>query len=158
MVLTDAQVDLPATVPRGEPTRDLIFRALELLVHDSLPGDQYFFSFSGHGKQVPDTNGDEVDFLDEALLPSDYQESRQNFVLDDELKKIVTSICKGSQLTALTDSCYSGRLPLFIYIYSFLLFLLHLSLIFLNFLCLMTDIMLLFLRRRRPPGNIFQYL
>ncbi|MEZ6091895.1 MAG: caspase family protein [Pirellulaceae bacterium] len=38
----------------------------------SRPGDTVFIYFSGHGGQIPDDSGDEVDKKDEILIPYDY--------------------------------------------------------------------------------------
>ena len=43
------------------------------LVSGARPGDSLFFSFSGHGGQVRDVDGDEADGLDETILPEDYK-------------------------------------------------------------------------------------
>lgn len=45
------------------------------------PGDSLFFSFSGHGGQQRDVDGDEVDGMDETILPVDYKTAGIFFLL-----------------------------------------------------------------------------
>ena len=82
-------------------------------------GDQVVFHFSGHGQQVWDDSGDEIDQLDEALVPYDspkqYKASTnegQYLLRDDELSILLNKIrnklgAKGS-LLVLMDACHSG--------------------------------------------------
>lgn len=82
------------------------------------PGDVLVVHFSGHGQQVFDDNGDEVDNLDEALVPIDalatYSENYkgENHLRDDELGNIIKDLRnrlgKKGQLLFLLDSCHSG--------------------------------------------------
>ncbi|PAV24204.1 peptidase [Pyrrhoderma noxium] len=71
------------TRPENQPTLENIKFQINELVKDALPGDHLFFYYSGHGGQVPDTNGDEDDGMDE----------------------VIVSRC---HLTALMDCCSSG--------------------------------------------------
>lgn len=73
---------------------------------DSRPGDSLWFSFSGHGSQIKDYNGDEADGMDETILPVDYKTA--GHIVDDDLYAIVRRITRGARLTVLLDACHSG--------------------------------------------------
>ncbi|KAG1841180.1 caspase domain-containing protein [Suillus tomentosus] len=60
---------------RPPPTRQNISLEMHRLASYSMAGDSMFFYFSGHGGQVRDLDGDEVDGYDEFICPVDYQES-----------------------------------------------------------------------------------
>lgn len=70
----------------------------------ALPSDGIFFlTYSGHGGQVPDRNGDEPDdMMDETWCLHDGQ------LIDDELYVLWSSFAKGARLVVLSDSCHSG--------------------------------------------------
>lgn len=105
-----------ASDPRLFPTRKNIIRAMEWLVRDAQPNDSLFLHYSGHGAQVPDKDGDEVDGYDEVIFPVDYKSS--GYILDDELNKIiVTNLPEGCRLTAVFDSCHSGSILDLPYLY-----------------------------------------
>ena len=85
-------------------------------VHD---GDVVYFQFSGHGQQVADDNGDELDGYDEAIVPYDsplrYQEGvyqGENLLRDDELNNLFTDLRRrlgpGGNLMVVIDACHSG--------------------------------------------------
>ncbi|KAG6328631.1 hypothetical protein ID866_10458 [Astraeus odoratus] len=63
------------------PTRRNILDAMRWLVRDAQPHDSLFFHYSGHGGQIPDTNGDETDGLDEVIYPVDYKQA--GIIVDD---------------------------------------------------------------------------
>ena len=66
-------------------------------------GDILFLSYSGHGGQVPDRDGDdEVDGLDETWCLYDRQ------LIDDELYGMFGRFAKGVRIVLLSDSCHSG--------------------------------------------------
>jgi hypothetical protein len=66
-------------------------------------GDILFLTYSGHGGQVPDRDGDdENDGLDETWCLYDRQ------LIDDELYAMFGSFAKGVRIVLLSDSCHSG--------------------------------------------------
>ena len=65
-------------------------------------GDLFFMSYSGHGGQVPDTNGDEPDQKDETWCLYDGQ------LIDDELYLELSRFATGVRILVLSDSCHSG--------------------------------------------------
>lgn len=105
VVLTDENSGISG-VRKGQPTRKVILDSLKWLVADSRPGDTLWFSFSGHGSQVKDRDGDESDGFDETILPVDYKRAGQ--IIDDELYAIVRRVARGARLTVLLDACHSG--------------------------------------------------
>ena len=54
---------------------------MQRLVQACQPGDSLVFQFSGHGSQVRDYSGDEVDGLNETLLPCDFRAVRTAFTV-----------------------------------------------------------------------------
>ena len=82
-------------------------RALYWLVQGCQPGDSLVFHFSGHGSQLRNYTGDELDGFDETLCPMDYQ--TQGMILDDEINAtIVRPLPPGVKLHAIVDACHSG--------------------------------------------------
>ncbi|KAF0424543.1 putative Metacaspase-1 [Gigaspora margarita] len=114
LILTD---DPKQKDPSKIPTRANILRGMKWLVHDSQPGDSLFFHYSGHGGQVEDTNGDEVDGYDETIMPVDFEKKGQ--IIDDDMHDIMVRPLKaGVRLTAIFDSCHSGTALDLPFIYS----------------------------------------
>lgn len=65
-------------------------------------GDLFFMTYSGHGGQVPDVNGDEPDRKDETWCLFDGQ------LIDDELYFELSKFKAGVRILVLSDSCHSG--------------------------------------------------
>jgi hypothetical protein len=65
-------------------------------------GDFFLLTYSGHGGQMPDTNGDEDDKKDETWCLYDGQ------LLDDELYFELSRFAAGVRILVLSDSCHSG--------------------------------------------------
>ncbi|KAK0462339.1 caspase domain-containing protein [Desarmillaria tabescens] len=86
------------------PTRNNIVKAMRWLVKDALPGDSLFFHYSGHGGQIPDTNGDEDDGYDEVIYPVD----PGSHILDDDMHDLmVKPLPPGCRLTVRRTSVYT---------------------------------------------------
>lgn len=84
--------------------------ALQRLASGLGSGDRALFYFSGHGAQFKDTNGDEADGMDEALILYDSNmggEQAQNVLLDDEIGALIGQM-KNGELLMLVDACNSG--------------------------------------------------
>lgn len=64
-------------------------------------GDTFFITFSGHGGQVDDNDGDEADGKDEIWCFYDY------YLRDDELRKRWQRFRKGVRIIAVSSSCHS---------------------------------------------------
>jgi hypothetical protein len=65
-------------------------------------GDIFMLSYSGHGGQVPDCNGDEEDGMDETMCLYDGQ------LIDDELNAQFAKFAEGVRVLVFSDSCHSG--------------------------------------------------
>jgi metacaspase-1 len=89
-----------------KPTKANILREFTKLLSTAVSGDCLLFTFSGHGSQVNDKNGDEVDGKDEGLFTID-----EKLIVDDDLNLIIKRYLKpGVTLFALTDCCHSGTI------------------------------------------------
>ena len=64
------------------------------------------FHYSGHGSQVIDVSGDEPDGKDETICPHDF--ATEGMILDDDLRKVFSSLPAGVHLDVILDSCHSG--------------------------------------------------
>lgn len=86
------------------PTRANILNTLKSVMASSANYSELWIHYSGHGTQVRDTNGDEADGMDEAIVPSDFMTA--GMITDDELYAILnTSKCR---TLIFFDSCHSG--------------------------------------------------
>jgi archaellum component FlaF (FlaF/FlaG flagellin family) len=103
----------------SKATHDGIIVSFDELTKKLKPGDIVYIHFSGHGQQAYDDNGDEIDNLDEAIVPYDsplkftkgvYEGER--LIRDDLLgkltEKIRTKCGKNGQVILVLDSCHSG--------------------------------------------------
>jgi len=112
VMLTDDQ-----KLARTIPTRQNIIDGMNWLVKDARPSSSLWFSYSGHGVQVEDKDGDEDDGFDEAICPLDFETA--GFLNDDDMHDIMVSrLPQGVRLTALFDSCHSGTALDLPYMYS----------------------------------------
>lgn len=93
--------------------------AITDLLDRSDKGDVVFVHYSGHGQQIIDDDGDEIDGLDEAIVPYDSNHSfdsdgykGEKLIRDDNIEqyafKLRKKIGKKGQLIWLFDSCHSG--------------------------------------------------
>lgn len=88
--------------------RAAILDGLKSLLAGAKEGDSLVFHYSGHGSQVRDTDGDELeDGKDEVLCPYDFDWSG-GFIADDDLASLVGGLRKGARLEVILDSCHSG--------------------------------------------------
>ncbi|MBC7873754.1 MAG: caspase family protein, partial [Ferruginibacter sp.] len=102
-------------------TRDAIGKAMDKLAKNSGPGDVVVIHFSTHGQQLEDDGSDEMDKLDEAIVPYDavynsnpveFQKYAPGYFRDDLFGEKITAIrnslgSKGD-LLVLLDACHSG--------------------------------------------------
>jgi metacaspase-1 len=85
-----------------------ILEALKSLFGAAQAGDSLVFHYSGHGSQVRDEEGDELDDgKDEVICPFDFNWSN-GFIKDDDLASLIGSLKKGVRLEVILDSCHSG--------------------------------------------------
>lgn len=91
-----------------KPTKQNILNEFTKILQNAVVGDVVFFGFSGHGTETVDFSRDEVDGIDEVLVPIDAT-SIQTCIIDDELRRIINLNLKpGVMLYALLDCCFSG--------------------------------------------------
>jgi len=89
--------------PANMPTRARILQEIQALVTNAGP---LFLHYSGHGTQVTDTTGTEIDSLTECIVPCDY--SSAGLITDDQLNASIKGL-KGLGI-ALFDCCRSGTI------------------------------------------------
>ncbi len=88
-------------------TKQGIMDRLGWLCSDTSSGDVLVFFYAGHGSQVRDRNGDELeDHLDEILCPHDLNWSDP--LTDDILNMYFKKVNKDVNLTVIFDCCHSG--------------------------------------------------
>lgn len=68
--------------------------------------DQIWISYSGHGTSRQDTNGDEKDNREEAIVPLDYRTN--GYITDDELGSLIRLVHPRTDCVVLIDACHSG--------------------------------------------------
>ncbi len=85
-----------------EATRDAVKPEIEHAAKTLSAGDIFLLTYSGHGGQVPDRNGDERDLADETWCLYDGE------LIDDELHHLWTKFSEGVRVVVLSDSCHSG--------------------------------------------------
>ncbi|UJS20909.1 MAG: caspase family protein [Candidatus Brocadia sp.] len=91
-------------------TRNNLMNRFDWLLDEAREGDILVFHFSGHGSQIQDRDGDELeDSLDEILCLHDMDfRNPDSYLLDDDFNDIIDRIPKGAFLTVCIDSCHSG--------------------------------------------------
>lgn len=87
-------------------TRAAILNELGWLVNGAKKGDLLVFYYSGHGSQMPDMTGEEMDRKDETICPHDF--ATAGMIKDDDLRAIFSGIAAGVNLEVILDSCHSG--------------------------------------------------
>ena len=91
-----------------------ILDGFERLVRDTREGDVVYFHYSGHGQQVPDETGEEIDGWAQSIIPFDY-ESRgdpSRNIRNREFRKLIADLKakKPSNVTLVFDCCFSGEI------------------------------------------------
>jgi len=99
-----------------EPTGANIMAAFNWLVTGNNPGDSVWLSYSGHGGQVKDPDGDRESGLDDTICPVDF-ESHGQIDSDTLHRAIVSPMIKEARLTVLFDCCHSGSAIELPYVY-----------------------------------------
>jgi len=87
-------------------TKAAMQEAISGLVDGAAPGDVLYVHYSGHGSNVPDTNGDEADGRDEILCPHDLD--WDDPLTDDWLRTTFDRLDPAASLTVVMDCCHSG--------------------------------------------------
>jgi hypothetical protein len=92
----------PTTLLTKKASRQAVTNALTDASRALKAGDIFFLTYSGHGGQVPDTDGDEPDGLDETWCLFDGE------LIDDEIYHYLGLFAAGVRILVLSDSCHSG--------------------------------------------------
>ncbi|ORY40486.1 peptidase C14 [Rhizoclosmatium globosum] len=104
LLLTDDQEE-----DMYQPTTANILGAINWLLHGAQAGDTLWFSYSGHGGQIEDQDGDRENGLDDTICPVDGNESGQ--IDSDTLHRyLYTNLPPNVKLVVLMDCCHSGTL------------------------------------------------
>lgn len=109
------------TLHDDQATRAGILQAIQKdLIDKAKQGASVIFHFSGHGQQIWDDNGDEIDGYDEAIVPYDSPSKHfkkgayegEKLIRDDELGKLFLELRRKlgreGHLLVLIDACHSG--------------------------------------------------
>jgi metacaspase-1 len=101
-----------------QATKTGIVNSINTLIRAAGKGDIVVIHYSGHGQQISDDNGDEIDKLDETLVcwdaPAYYSKgyTGDKHLRDDEFGELITSlrlkIGTEGQILVFMDSCHSG--------------------------------------------------
>lgn len=86
----------------AEATAEAVIDGISRIARELAPGDIFFLTYSGHGGQLPDTNSEEDDHLDETWCLWDRE------LVDDELWSLWAKFEPGVRVVVLSDSCHSG--------------------------------------------------
>ncbi len=106
--LAEAQGFKPTSILTKKATAKTVKKEILKAAKALKSGDTFFLTYSGHGGQVPDTNGDEGqagnlgDRMDETWCLYDRQ------MVDDELAALYSQFKPGVRILVLSDSCHSG--------------------------------------------------
>ena len=89
-------------------TTAIIRERLQWLVEGTGPGSRLLFHYSGHGSQIRDRNGDEIeDHLDEIICPHDLD--WDDPITDDEFSALIIGhVGPEVHVTVILDCCHSG--------------------------------------------------
>lgn len=93
-----------------QATRTGILRAIrQHLIEPAKPDDHIFLHYSGHGSQLRDVDGDEIDQYDETLVPHDSRAPGVFDITDDEINNLLAELSDvTTNITIVLDSCHSG--------------------------------------------------
>lgn len=86
-----------------------IMERLHWLLDDVKDGDERVLFYSGHGAQIPAYGAqDEVDHLDECLVPYDFDWTAQHAITDKQIYKLYAQLPYDSRFLAIFDCCHAG--------------------------------------------------
>ena len=92
-------------------TADAIRERLAWLLYRADDGMERFLFYSGHGAQMPGYNAsEEVDHLDECLVPHDFAWTPQTAITDKDFYHLYSDLPFGARFFAMFDCCHSGGL------------------------------------------------
>lgn len=88
-------------------TTNKIRNKIEWLLDGAKSGDTLLLHYSGHGTQIPERIGDEVDGLDECIVPYDFDSDAPRLI-DNDFRELFGNLPAGVKLTVIFDCCHSG--------------------------------------------------
>jgi hypothetical protein len=110
-VVLDLKREGVAAAAQSRTSRTALTTSLAALARRSWADDGpgvVVFTFSGHGSQQKDVNGDEADGLDEGICPSDCM--RSGLIVDDEINLILRRFSPKTRVYTVFDCCHSGSI------------------------------------------------
>jgi hypothetical protein len=88
-----------------------ILERFHWLLDDVAAGDERVLFYSGHGAQIPAYGGrQEIDHLNECLVPYDFDWSPERAVTDKQFVTFYSQLPYDSHFAAIFDCCHSGGL------------------------------------------------
>lgn len=97
------------------PSKTNIVFWMNKLLREAKDGDELFIGYAGHGVQLAlsNSNTEELDKKDEAIIPADYDFKDSTAIIDDEILSILTTHLRSKpncKLFMLFDCCHSGTM------------------------------------------------
>lgn len=105
----------------SQATKQGIIDAMDKLYASANSGDVVVIHFSSHGQQLEDDNNDEIDGLDEAIVPygavfsfdpAKYKQFQSGYLRDDKFGDMITQLRnklgKNGDVLVILDACHSG--------------------------------------------------
>jgi hypothetical protein len=99
----------PTLLLDEQATRLEVTKAINKAAQELASGDILLLTYAGHGSQVPDVNGDEVDGYDETWVLHD------GLLPDDTMYSALSQFSSGVRIVVFSDSCHSGSVLRMIY-------------------------------------------
>lgn len=87
-------------------TKAAILAGFKWLVRGAKKGDVLIFHYSGHGSQIADISGEEIDHRDETICPHDFDTA--GMITDDAFRSLLSGLPAGVNVDIFLDSCHSG--------------------------------------------------
>jgi hypothetical protein len=90
-------------------SREKILAAFQQLIEATDTNDIVLIHYSGHGSQIYDKTGNEVDSLDETIIPCDYDYKGVYPISDKQLAVVLAALARKTRyVTIILDCCHSG--------------------------------------------------
>jgi hypothetical protein len=90
-------------------SRENIRKAIEGWLKSNIKeNDLVIIYFSGHGTQIPDSDGDEADGLDESLIPYDFDNTDMSSLISDDIFAYWIRNLQSKKILIVFDNCFSG--------------------------------------------------
>lgn len=107
-LLHSARVTDITELSRTQCTRANLTRAIYGVGSKCNEDDYFILYYTGHGSRIPDTDFDEDDGFDEALVLVDETGQVRDDFLDDDLALYITSFVKATRIFLIMDCCHSA--------------------------------------------------